>query len=182
MTMGLIDGLQATAARTKLRGDCVLLDREMTVCKETHGAKIYDAMQSRNNGREAALPGLEASFVATSEDLRELMAKKIAIDEEIDKLEDMEQRTVGEKAQLAKLKAQMAFYSREIKIRKGIFGIQIFDELGLMTCESSPDFQGEDDTGGGAVLGDALRDAVDAMDDLARQKEEKILEIQKMRG
>lgn len=197
--MGFMDSMKKAAALTKLQGELVMIDREITTCKEKHGVIIYNILSKRQHlpdddeNKFAALPmeGLEAAFLATTEDLKPWNEKRNKVADELEVLEDSKMRrtsgtTTGDKARYAgqvlkdatvtaKLKTELAYYDREIKLRQGIFGIQVFDDLKLM--ELTEPFP-EDDI----MIGEVLNKAKEEMESVLKRKEVKLAEIEAARS
>jgi len=208
--MGFMDNVKKAAAKTKLQGEVLLIDREIASTKQKHGVFIYDALFQRHHaeGEKTPLPieGLEAAFVAAMEDMADLQSKKLEKDHAIDALEEKQQAatkaaaeanqaeggdapaaatshaTAGDRAKKAgktiqnagastKLKAEMAYYSREMRVRKEIFGVQVFDDLDLMSRDEGRFEEGEDGVGA------ALNNAIDACKALLQRKQEKVEDI-----
>jgi len=175
-TMGWTDAAKDTALRAKLNGEIMLLDRNIQLCKEQHGIDIFDLLQRLycNDNDSAAVQAvwdglLYAAYTATEQDSKSLMDQCQEIDTQVDALQDQETRTWTEGAQRVRLQARLAFLGRELRIRKGIFGIQLFDELHIM--ERTDDVVENDE------LKQAVKAAREQMKDLLRQKEDKILEL-----
>lgn len=135
-----------------MKGELLLIDREINNAKQKSGIKLYDTLYDKWFLRETREPlpkfdGLEAAFLAAIEDLKDLNDKRMLVDEKIDKLEDKgssETPSAGQwmadAASMTKLKAEMAYYNQELKVRQEIFGIQIFDDLDLLSKDT---FEGE---------------------------------------
>lgn len=200
--MGFMDNLKKTAVVTKLQGELLLIDREIKTCKENQGVAIYDILAKRQNsvvGSEQddesqknplPLDGLEAAFIATTTDVHEWNHKRNQVMDQIEVLEATKTSrsagtTAGEKAsymgsvlkdsaQTAKLKTELAYYEREIKLRQGIFGVQVFDELKLMEQNNGDAFPEDDANNVGAILNQARA----AMQAVLKKKADKEAEIQ----
>lgn len=190
--MGFIDAAKKAAAKTKLQGELLLIDRELASTKQKHGVLIYDVLFTRHHaaeeGAKAPVPveGLEAAFVAAMEDMQELLEKKKGKDEAFDALEEQSKTeaaaaapatTAGDKAKVArkslqaagastKLKAEMAYYNREMRVRKEIFGVQVFDDCHILEHEGNFE-EGPD--GVGAALNAAKEECAAVM----QKKQEK---------
>ena len=207
--MGFMDNVKKAAAKTKLQGEVLLIDREIASTKQKHGVLIYDALFQRHHaeGEKTPLPveGLEAAFVAAMEDMADLQSKKLEKDHAIDALEEKQHAatkaaaetdqaegapattatshaTAGERAKKAgktiqnagastKLKAEMAYYSREMRVRKEIFGVQVFDDLEIMSHDEGRFEEGEDGVGA------ALNNAIDDCKAVLQRKQEKVEDI-----
>jgi hypothetical protein len=193
--MGLLDSVKNAATKTKMRGELSMIDREITKTKYKHGVLIYDVLGQRHHSTATSdndqlpLEGLEAAFMASMEDMQDIFVKRSEKDDKIDALEAKgESRvggtTAGERAKNAgrsmldagastKLKTEMAFYDREMRVRKEIFGIQVFQELDLLSKE---DFQ-ETDNGVGEALNRAKKDVAAVM----QRKRQKELDIESLK-
>jgi len=195
--MGFLDSVKKAASKTKLQGEITLIDREITNTKHKHGVLLYNVLAERyhlmlpddQQQNNPALPveGLEAAFTATMEDLQELDWKRREKDQEFDVVEAKSSSRVSgtttrERARRAgqwisdtgastKLKTQMAYYDREIRLRKEIFGLQVFAEL--VDIQSSHKFDEEDDG-----VGEALNLAKDEFSALMQRRRQKEQELQ----
>ena len=127
---------------------------------------------------------LEAAFIAAMEDMQEIVGKRREKDDAIDAIEevkkneaDVSRSTTGDKAKhvgkvlqhesaLTKLKAEMTYYGREMKVRKEIFGIQVFDDLDILS------YDGRFEEGSDGI-GAALNHAKDECNEILKRKKDK---------
>lgn len=193
--MGLMDNAKKFAAKTKFHSELVMIDREIKTCKAKHAVILYDQLLQRHedaNKEPLPVEGLEAAFLAAMEDMQELVAKRREKDDAMDALEEDKKKqaaaeahasreTTGEKAKaaakhagrvvqnestMAKLKAEMTYYGREMKVRKEIFGVQVFDDLDIL----SRDGRFEEGSDG---IGAALNHARDEINEIAKKRKDK---------
>ena len=168
-----------------------MIDNKKKKAKKHHGVLLYDVLLQRHcSDAKAPLPveNFEAAFVAAMEDMKELSDKLREKDDMHDALEAMTEQanrdftgvTAGDKAKHAgnklkdsatrsKLKADMAYYRREMKIRKEIFGLQLFDDLPEILAHEGSFEEGMD--GVGAALNRA-KDDIHGLMDKTKEKEE----------
>eukprot|EP00977_Amphora_coffeiformis_P000872 scaffold189_cov188-Amphora_coffeaeformis.AAC.1 len=183
--------MKKTAHVAKLQGELVLLERQITACEQAQGVAIYTVLAKRLqhlqlHDSDAAdtdvhiFAGLQAAFVAATEDLKDLNEKRNKLQEELDIRE--ESSTANSKSSVGgfftntKLKTELAYYEREIKLRQGIFGHQVVNDLGLLAGEPDKQFDENDDRDGmvATVLNQAKRELLAMM----QQKQDKQAEIQ----
>ena len=185
--MGFMDNVKKAAGVAKLQGELLLIDRQITACKEKHGVAVYNILAKRLQTRipgddndhakeELPLPGLQAAFQAATEDLFELNQKRNQLDDQIEVLQDSSSSSGAKKGvsgffTTTKLKTELAYYEREIKLRQGIFGHQLFDDLQLMSHEGN--FQEDDD-----MVGEVLNQAKEEMQTVLKRKQDKEAEIE----
>ena len=181
--MSLMDKMKKAANVAKLQGELVLLDRQIKACQECHGVAVYEVLAKRLHhvaeDAEAVtvLPGLQAAFMAATADLKDLNEKRNTLQDELDMRE--ESTTANSKSSVSgfftntKLKTELAYYEREIRIRQGIFGHQLVDDLGLLS--DTTEFDENDDHDGmvAAVLNQARQEIQAAM----QRKQDKQAEI-----
>ena len=185
--MELLVNAKKFAAKTKLHGELMVIDRELKSCKAKHAVILYDKLLERHEDQQKSpLPvdRLEAAFIAAMEDMQDIVAKRRQKDDAIDALEEAKKKeaessrsTTGEKAKhvgkvlqnesaLTKLKAEMTYYGREMKVRKEIFGIQVFDDLDILSNAG----RFEEGTDG---IGAALNQAKDDCNEILKRKKDK---------
>jgi hypothetical protein len=152
--MGFLDRMKKTAAKTKLRGEMVLIDQKIASRKKIFGVDLYNVLadwESNHKDQEPPIKGIQLILKAAREDIFELFKKRHANDEQLDDIEFQKEQTetaasAKDKAKNAgrwisrtgtatKLKAQIAYYDREMRLRKEIFGVLSFDELDLASQE-----------------------------------------------
>lgn len=149
--MGFLDNAKGAAIRTKLKAEIVLLEREMAVRKRAFGIVLYDLMiaaeksgsaQTNYHSKDSVMV---PCFDAAKADIGEIQQRKDVKQTELDMLE-MESAnakhkpmdTAAQKAKAAgkwisyagtetKLSANLALIDREIKARKEVFGLDIFE-------------------------------------------------------
>ena len=195
--MGFIDQMKKAANVAKLQGELMLIEREVTACKEKHGIAIYNVLSQRwhntNNNTddnndtkeetELPLKGLEAAFQAAAEDLVPLNQKRNDI---VDQLEmralssSSSQEATSKVSSFlgnAKLKTELAYYEREIKLRQGIFGHQVFDDLHVMTTTEQLDGTPFSESHEHYTVGEALNQAREEMSLVLKRKQDKEAEI-----
>ena len=155
--MGFWDAAKRKAQQAQLQGKILLLDRQMTTLQHQLGVDIFSLVfgfAHAQAGSDSAsshevmmdsMEGLAAIFTAAFEDVSDLVSKRAAADEGIDRIEaEQEADRTGERstaaaasswmgaaAGKAKLSAEIAYYDREILVRKQIFGFQVAEELNL---------------------------------------------------
>ena len=148
--MGVFDSVKRATASSKLKYELVVLDRELEKEKKRMGDELYTVMfendvggsgGSNANSDNSASPHeherLVVIYQACRETVTEYVEKKHLKEEELDHVEMKREEgtTTGAwlstSASATKLKAEVAYYDREIRLRKEIFGVQVFDELGL---------------------------------------------------
>jgi hypothetical protein len=146
--MGVFDSVKKAAAKTKLRADMVMLDREIETVKKKLGGELFTVLFNQEHGSgqnndwfQQQHEKLVSIYMACKEDVMSFVTKKQSKGELMDVLEEKReapatQISASQKAKnamvSAKVQAEIAYYDREIKVRKEIFGIQVFEELGLM--------------------------------------------------
>ena len=184
--MGFMDSVKKQAGIAKLQGELVLIDRQVTACKEKHGVAVYNVLAKRwhnitNNANDDAtktddlpLPGLQAAFQAAAEDLLKLNHKRNELNDQLEAMASSSTANKGVSGFFTntKLKTELAYYDREIKLRQGIFGHQLFDDLQLMSTE--PFSQDNDDY----MVGEILNQAREEMQSVLKQKQDKQAEIE----
>lgn len=189
--MGLLDNAKKFAAKAKLQGELMVIDRELKSCKAQHAVILYDKLLERHeDSQKSPLPvdGLEAAFIAAMEDMQEIVAKRRQKDDAIDALEETKKveaessrTTTSDKAKhvgkvlqhesaLTKLKAEMTYYGREMKVRKEIFGIQVFDDLDILS------YEGRFEEGADGI-GASLNQAKDECNEILKRKKDKVEDI-----
>lgn len=193
--------MKKAAGVAKLQGELALIDRQVTECTERHGVTVYEMLakrlthltlqhgnQSHDNEEEEdedavqvkIFPGLQAAFQAATEDLKELNEKRNKLQEELDIRE--ESSTANSKSGVGgfltntKLKTQLAYYEREIRLRQGIFGHQLVDDLQLMTVQPADEPFDENDENDGMVA-TVLNQMRRELQEVLQRKEDKQAEI-----
>lgn len=159
--MGFWDSAKKKAQQAKLQGQILLLERQMTALQHQLGVDIFSlvfgfAHAQASPGADSAhhdnlmesVQGLSVIFMAAFEDVSDLVDKRAAADEGRDRIEanqeaerNAERSTaaaasswMGAAASKAKLSAEIAYYDREILVRKQIFGLQVAEELNLVNA------------------------------------------------
>jgi hypothetical protein len=185
----LWDKMKNTGATAKLKGEIILLEREVKVRKEKFGRDLYDLLNSEKGGN-IFLVKTPAIFHAKEEAIRQpfercknniegLLLDKHTHRQEIDRLQIDRERAlpptnnrekldragqwVASTSAEGKHNAQIALLDRRINQRKGEFGIEVYDAL---YSESL----GEDSSG----RGNAVRAAVSTQLSKLSQKEKEI--------
>ena len=132
--------------QTKAKGEIALLDNNMKSRKQQFGIEMYDLMEQKKTfgGKSETEPKVVEVFDQAAKDIAMIIEKKDAKQGEIDALgandKDLPAESMGEKAKKAgnqakdaavkaKTQAEMALLDREIKGRKQLFGIQLFDAI-----------------------------------------------------
>jgi len=131
--------------KTKLKTEIALLDQNMKGRKQTFGVDVYDLMEQKKTfgGKSETEPKVVEVFESGEKDIAMIVEKKDAKQAEIDGLgaqEGLPAETMGEKAKKAgnqardaavktKIQAEMALLDREIKTRKQVFGVELFDAV-----------------------------------------------------
>jgi hypothetical protein len=152
--MGLLDRIKKKAANTKLAGEIVLIDRKVASRKQKFGVDLYNILadwERNHKDQEPPIKGIQVILQAAREDIFELFKKRHANDEMLDDIELKKEQTekaasAKDKAKNAgkwisrtgtatKLKTEIAYFDREMRIRKEIFGVVSFDELDLGSQE-----------------------------------------------
>lgn len=158
--MGFWDAAKRKAQQAQLQGKILLVDRQMTALQHQLGVDVFSlvfgfAHAQASPGSDSAshemmmdsVDGLSAIFTAAFEDVSDLVSKRAEADERRDRIEaeqeadrNVERSTaaaasswMGAAANKAKLIAEIAYYDREILLRKHIFGLQVAEELNLTT-------------------------------------------------
>ena len=137
--------VQAAGQKTKLKAEIALLDQNMKGRKQQFGVEMYDLMEQKKTfgGKTETEPKVVEVFEGCEKDIGMIIEKKDAKQAEIDGLGQtagLPAETVGEKAKKAgnqakdaaiktKVQAEMALLDREIKSRKQVFGIELFDAI-----------------------------------------------------
>jgi len=141
--------VQAASVKTKLKAEIAFIDNTMKNRKQQFGVEVYDLMEQKKTfgGKTETEPKVVEVFESAEKDIAMIIEKKDAKQGEIDGLgageRDLPAETVGEKAKKAgnqaknagikaKLQAEMALLDREIKTRKSVFGIELFDAIMLI--------------------------------------------------
>jgi hypothetical protein len=136
----------AASQKTKLKAEIAFLDNTMKGRKQQFGVEMYDLMDQKKTfgGKSETEPKVVEVFDAAEKDIAMIIEKKDAKQGEIDALgaqhKDLPAESYGEKAKKgvnqakdaavkAKIQAEMALLDREIKGRKQLFGIQLFDAV-----------------------------------------------------
>lgn len=154
--MGFLDSVKRKAQQAKLSGERLWVDRELTNVQHQLGVDLFQILlgpfHSSTKPEDTAdidgiLPGLVAVFIAAFEDIQELMEKRNQADANRDQLEAKQDALAGQKeipagrraagwlshtGGKAKCAAEIAYYDREIYLRKQIFGKQVVEECGLL--------------------------------------------------
>lgn len=137
--------VQAAGQKTKLKAEIALLDQNMKGRKQQFGVEMYDLMEQKKTfgGKGETEPKVVEVFEGAEKDIAMIIEKKDAKQAEIDGLgqqDGLPAETMGEKAKKAgnqakdkavktKVQAEMALLDREIKIRKQVFGVDMFDAI-----------------------------------------------------
>jgi len=186
--------MKKTAHVAKLQGEVVLIERKITACEQAQGVAIYTVLAKRLqhlqlHDSDAAdndiriLPGLQAAFMAATEDLKDLNEKRNKLEEELDIRE--ESSTANSKSSVGgfftntKLKTELAYYEREIKLRLGIFGHQVVNDLELLAGDPDVQFDENDDRDG--MVATVLNQSKRELRTLLQQKQDKQAKIQAAR-
>ena len=186
----ILNQMKKTAQVAKLQGELVLFERQITACEQTHGVAIYTVLAKRlqhlqlqdsdaTDTEIRIFPGLQAAFLAATEDLKDLNERRNKLQEELDIRE--ESSTANSKSSVGgfftntKLKTELAYYEREIKLRQGIFGHQVVNDLGLL---SEPDKQFDENDDRDGMVAVVLNQAKRELQALLQQKQHKQAEIQ----
>ena len=154
--MGLWDNVKNAAEKTKLRGDIVLSQRNITARKKKFGVEFFDILTSDKQNVLGMSAGtlsvfkkggqndeLREAFEQARDDIRAKQANKDQLQNKLDIMEvkgvhTMPDVTMGQKLSKTgkmfsnagtgtKLRAQMTLLDREMKIRKEGFGLEVFD-------------------------------------------------------
>lgn len=137
--------VQAAGQKTKLKAEIALLDQNMKGRKQQFGVEMYDLMEQKKTfgGKSETEPKVVEVFDGTAKDIAMIVEKKDAKQAEIDGLgqtDGLPAETMGEKAKKAgnqakeaavrtKIQAEMALLDREIRARKQLFGIELFEAV-----------------------------------------------------
>jgi hypothetical protein len=136
--------VQAAGQKGKLKAEIALIDQQMKGRKQQFGVEMYDLMEQKKTfgGKSETEPKVLEVFEAAEKDIAIVMEKKDAKQAEIDSVDksagELPAESVQEKVKKAgsqakdatmktKIKAEMALLDREIKTRKQLFGIELFD-------------------------------------------------------
>lgn len=138
--------VKAAGQKTKLKAEIALLDQNMKGRKQQFGVEMYDLMEQKKTfgGKTETEPKVVEVFEGAGKDIALIIEKKDAKQGEIDGLgatnKDLPAESMGEKAKKAgnqakdaavktKIQAEMALLDREIKGRKQVFGVELFDAI-----------------------------------------------------
>lgn len=138
--------VKAAGMKTKAKGEIALLDNNMKGRKQQFGVEMYDLMEQKKTfgGKSETEPKVVEVFDLAAKDIAMIIEKKDAKQGEIDALgagdKDLPAESMGEKAKKAgnqakdaafkaKIQGEMALLDREIKGRKQLFGVQLFDAI-----------------------------------------------------
>jgi len=158
--MGVFGGVKKAAALSKLKYDTVLLDRQIEAEKKKLGDELFKVMfeagDDNDNGTKNEIPA--SIYLACRDDISNLVEKRQARLEELEHIEAKREERgrdstaadgggaakaagqwISTGASATKLRTEIAYYDREIRLRKEIFGVQVFDELSLMVTASEDD-------------------------------------------
>jgi predicted nucleic acid-binding Zn-ribbon protein len=150
--MSMWDKMKKSGQKTKLRGNIALLDREATARKKVFGIDLYDMMTNDKNKLLGVTAGtlfkgqqteLKEPFEKARDDISGIQAQKDIKQKDLDVLEvkgagTLPDTTINQKMTKAgraisnasngtKLQAQIALLDREMKIRKELFGVEVYD-------------------------------------------------------
>lgn len=151
-TMGIFDSVRNNALKTKLRGELVLIDRQITVEKGKLGVALYDAimdLQRKHHNtnkwpscvtsdikEEFEATKLEISKKADIKEAKELEVEKIAVNQErapppvtTQERASVAGRMLTSSASSTKLRVQSSLIGREIRAIKEAFGVSVFDRV-----------------------------------------------------
>ncbi|CAB9523945.1 expressed unknown protein [Seminavis robusta] len=146
----------AASQKTKLKAEIAYIDNTMKGRKQQFGVEMYDLMEQKKTfgGKTETEPKVVEVYEGAEKDMAMIIEKKDAKQGEIDALgatnKDLPAETMGEKASKAgkqakdaavktKIQAEMALLDREIKARKQLFGIQLYDAIMQMEAYEPTD-------------------------------------------
>lgn len=139
--------VKAAGQKTKLKAEIAYLDQQMKGRKLQFGVEMYDLMEQKKTfgGKSETEPKVLEVFEKAEKDIAIIIEKKDSKQSEIDDVEkarsgELPAESFQEKAFAAgnqaknaglktKIQAEMALLDREIKSRKQLFGVEMFDAL-----------------------------------------------------
>ena len=148
--MGIWEKVKNNGLKVKLQGETAMLQRDVTTRQKAFGVELYDLLTNDKNkllgvsagGILSKADDLKEPLERAREDINAIQAKKDLKQTELDVLEvkgahTLPDTTLGQRANKAgtalangakstKLQAEMAYFDREIKLRKEQFGVQVF--------------------------------------------------------
>eukprot|EP00980_Cylindrotheca_fusiformis_P014787 scaffold4026_cov117-Cylindrotheca_fusiformis.AAC.22 len=158
--MGIFDKAKKQAQKAKIRGDIVLLERQVNTKKKAFGVEFYDLITNDKNKLLGVSAGtifkgqreeLKEPFERARDDIAGKQAQKDIHQKDLDVMEvkgahTLPDTTVGEKmnkagaamsnaAKSTQLSGKMALIDREIKIRKEQFGVEVFEHFSPTVAE-----------------------------------------------
>mmetsp|Transcript_4626 Transcript_4626/g.11881 ORF Transcript_4626/g.11881 Transcript_4626/m.11881 type:complete len:224 (-) Transcript_4626:188-859(-) len=154
--MGIWGSVKNAAEKTKVRGDIALTQRGVISRKKKFGEELYDCLTNDKQKLLGVSAGtltvfkkgsqndeLKGAFERSRDDIRGKQARKDELQNRLDVMEvkgshTMPDATIGQKMSKTgkmfsnagigtKIRAQMTMIDREIKSRKGEFGLEVFD-------------------------------------------------------
>mmetsp|Transcript_10119 Transcript_10119/g.20905 ORF Transcript_10119/g.20905 Transcript_10119/m.20905 type:complete len:356 (-) Transcript_10119:133-1200(-) len=135
--MGFLEGVKKAALKAKLMGDIALLDRQVDKIKrKSLGIELFTVLLEWGHANmDATKLPIDSKLVliynAAKEDVLDLVDKKELYEQQLDDIEvnGNENSRAGNATRSLNLRTKMAYYDREIYIRKELFGMQVYDEL-----------------------------------------------------
>lgn len=114
-TMGFLDSIQKGAAKTKLQGEIMLLDRDIAAIKKAFGVALYDCLSNatHQNQTPALLkkqPEVATAFEMSYKEIQQLQAEKDA------KLQEIEHFEAKSDTRLPATSAKEKYVSREERL------------------------------------------------------------------
>lgn len=164
--MGFFTSVKNTGIKTKLRADIVLQDREMVQRKQQLGVELYNLLvvlekSKRQQGLKIATPAMfhakqdsiKVPLDACRADVGVLEDRKEALEQELVHMEANRDRArmartnsehvqqvanrVSDSAREAKIHVHMKLLDREIMQRKELFGLQVYDDIIVVSAASA---------------------------------------------
>ena len=144
-SMGFFDSVRKAAAKAKVRSEIAYIDRQIEQQQHQFGLEFFTILNSwelndDNNGRDLPVDNIAGVFHAAKEDVLDFVEKK---KEHEAKLDDLEMND-GSTMSMALPRARIAYYDREIFLRKQIFGILSFEQLDIIAQSESDATSGVD--------------------------------------
>jgi hypothetical protein len=139
--------IQGSSMKAKLKAEIALIEQNQKGRKQQLGVEMYDLMEQKKTfgGKSETEPKVVEVFEKAEKDIAIIVEKKDAKQADIDTVTksrdgELPAESFQEKAKAAgnqaknagirtKIQAEMALLDREIKSRKQLFGIELFDAL-----------------------------------------------------
>jgi len=155
--MGFFDSVKTAGKIAKLKGEILLVDREVDAEKKKLGIELFSLLWENDtadgDNKVPIQEGLAGMYEAARIDIDALVGKRQAKEDDLDKVHEGQGAMALVNA--SKLKTEIAYLDRETRLRKEIFGVQVYDELKLeaqATDDGDDSESGDEDSNKDKVL------------------------------